>query len=41
VPADPALDTQGLSGAVVALQPQASGLLEPRFSRFPTMAVSG
>lgn len=40
VPADPALDTQGLSGAVVALQPQASGLPEPRFSRFPTMAVS-
>lgn len=35
VPADPALDTQGLSGAVVALTPDAVGLPEPRFSRFP------
>ena len=37
VPADPAQDTQGLSGAVVALRPGVAGLAEPRFSRFPRM----
>ena len=36
VPADPALDTQGLSGALVVLEPGTVGLPEPRFSRFPT-----
>jgi ribosomal protein L27 len=34
------LDPQGLSGSVVALRPGATGLPEPRFSRFPRMAHS-
>jgi sugar lactone lactonase YvrE len=40
VPADPQLDPQGLGGSVVALQPGVTGLPEPRFSRFPSMACS-
>ena len=36
VPADTALDTNGLSGRVVCLQPNVQGMPEPRFSRFPT-----
>lgn len=40
VPGDPKLDPQGLSGSVVALRPGATGLPEPRFSRFPRMAHS-
>jgi sugar lactone lactonase YvrE len=39
VPADPALDTQGLSGAVLALDPGAVGQAEPRFSRYPRAAA--
>jgi len=35
VPADAALDTNGLSGCVVCLQPNVQGIPEPRFSRFP------
>lgn len=40
VPGDPKLDPQGLSGSVVAIRPGATGLPEPRFSRFPRMARS-
>lgn len=40
VPGDPALDTQGLSGAVVALEPGVAGLPEPRFRRFPAAAAA-
>jgi sugar lactone lactonase YvrE len=40
VPGDPALDRQGLSGAVVALRPGVSGLPEPRFCRFPPAGKS-
>jgi len=39
VPADPALDTHGLSGAVIALQTEVAGQAEPRFSRFPAKAL--
>ncbi len=35
VPADPATDTQGPSGAVVALRPGFAGREEPRFTRVP------
>ena len=35
VPADMTLDTHGLSGRVVSLQPNVQGVAEPRFSRFP------
>ncbi len=38
VPADPALDSQGLSGCVVALAPGVRGQPEPRFARFPRAA---
>lgn len=38
VPGDLALDTQGLSGAVVMLECGAYGLPEPRFSKFPAQA---
>lgn len=40
VPADPALDTHLMSGAVIALQVGVAGRPEPRFSRFPAVALS-
>jgi sugar lactone lactonase YvrE len=39
MPADPALDTHGMSGAVIALQTEVAGQAEPRFSRFPATAL--
>jgi sugar lactone lactonase YvrE len=39
VPADKSLDTNGLSGCVVSLQPNVQGMPEPRFSRFPTVPL--
>jgi sugar lactone lactonase YvrE len=36
VPSDTTLDTHGLSGCVVSLQPNVQGVAEPRFSRFPS-----
>lgn len=38
VPADPALDPQGLSGAVIAIELDVQGQPEPRFSRYPRKA---
>ena len=40
IPADKSLDTNGLSGCVVSLQPNVQGMPEPRFSRFPVAPLS-
>jgi sugar lactone lactonase YvrE len=39
VPADKSLDTQGLSGSVVILEPGVRGMPEPLFSRFPVVPL--
>ena len=39
VPADMSLDTHGLSGSVVILEPGVRGLPEPLFSRFPVVPL--
>ena len=40
VPGNPELDATGLSGSVVVLEPDVTGLPEPRFSRFPVVVSS-